>query len=53
MISRQETDHLITFMENNLSDGDRSALTLSLPALLEWEKPWKMNSQTQTAANKK
>ena len=40
MISRQETDHLISFIENNLSDGDRSALTPSLPALLEWEKPW-------------
>ena len=39
MISRQETDHLITLMENNLPDGDRSALTPSLPALLEWEKP--------------
>ena len=41
MISRQETGHLIAFMENNLLDGDRSALTPSLPALLEWEEPWK------------
>ena len=41
MISRQETDHLITFMENKLLDGDQSALTPSLPALLEWEEPRK------------
>ena len=39
MISRQETDHLITFMENNLFGGDRSAFTKSLTAFLEWEEP--------------
>ena len=41
MIWRQETGHLITFMENNLLDGDHLALTPSLPALLEWEEPRK------------
>ena len=38
---RQETGHLITFMENNLLDGDHLALTPSLPALLEGEEPRK------------
>ena len=41
MIWRQETGHLITFMENNLLDGDHLALTPSLPALLEREEPRK------------
>ena len=41
MTSRQETGHLITFMENSLLDGDHLALTPSLPALLEWEEPRK------------